>query len=261
MKNRYVLLSFDVEEFDMPLEFGNSLTLTEQVQAGKQGLDAILPLLNDGTLATTLFTTAFFAEQFPDEIRALARQHEIASHTYYHSWFSREHLLASKQKLELISGQTVSGFRMPRMKAIDIQWVAGAGYEYDSSLHPTWIPGKYNHLRAPRTITQTAGITRVPASVSPFLRIPLFWLSFKNFPYHFYLSVLKKTLRQDGYCCLYFHPWEFIHLSKFRLPRYTHRIDGEALTARLAQLIHDLQPEADFITMRDYLKEKRNRQQ
>lgn len=261
MKNRHVLLSFDVEEFDMPLEFGNSITLTEQLLAGKQGLDAIKPLLNDANLSATLFTTAFFAEQYPNDIRQLAQRHEIASHTYFHSWFTREHLLQSKQKLESITEKKVTGFRMPRMKAIDVQLVANAGYTYDSSIHPTWIPGKYNHLRTPRTITQVAGIQRIPASVSPFLRIPLFWLSFKNFPYHFYLSVLKKTLRRDGYCCLYFHPWEFIDLGKYQLPRYTHRIDGDALTERLARLIHDLQPEADFITMHDYLIEKREKHQ
>jgi len=50
MKNRYVLLSFDVEEFDMPLEFGHSITLTEQLEAGKKGLDAIAPLLNNSNL-------------------------------------------------------------------------------------------------------------------------------------------------------------------------------------------------------------------
>ena len=83
MKNRYVLLSFDVEEFDMPLEFGHSITLTEQLEAGKKGLDAILPLLDHSDVSSTLFTTAFFASTYPAAIRILAQKHEIASHTYY----------------------------------------------------------------------------------------------------------------------------------------------------------------------------------
>lgn len=257
MKNRHVLLSFDVEEFDMPLEFGNSITLTEQLDAGKRGLDAIKPLLNDANLSATLFTTAFFAEQYPDDIRQLAQRHEIASHTYFHSWFTREHLLQSKQKLESITEKKVNGFRMPRMNDIDAQLVANAGYTYDSSIHPTWIPGKYNHLRAPRTITQVGGIQRIPASVSPFLRIPLFWLSFKNFPYSFYRYLVRKTLQHDGYCCLYFHPWEFISLSKFGLPKYTHRIDGDALTERLDKLIRELHQEAEFISMGKFIAEKK----
>jgi len=258
MNNRYVLLSFDVEEFDMPLEFRQSITLTEQLETGKKGLDAISPVLNINNLSTTLFTTAFFAQTYPEAIRNLSTQHEIASHTFYHSWFKEEHLLESKQALESIIGQHVSGFRMPRMKAIDIQQVANAGYAYDSSIHPTWIPGKYNHLRAPRTITALSGIQRIPASVSPYLRIPLFWLSFKNFPYSLYKYLVNQTLQQDGYCCLYFHPWEFISLSEFGLPKYTHRIDGDALIERLIKLIKELGKEAEFISMRNFVAEKKS---
>jgi peptidoglycan/xylan/chitin deacetylase (PgdA/CDA1 family) len=256
MKNRYVLLSFDVEEFDMPLEFGTSITASEQLEAGKKGLDAIAPLLQNTALQTTLFTTAHFAQQYPEPIRAYATQHEVASHTYYHSWFEAEHLTTSKIALESVIQQPVTGLRMPRMKAVDMQWVANAGYDYDSSIHPTWIPGKYNHISAPRTFTNQAGIIRVPASVSANLRIPLFWLSFKNFPYSFYKKLALQTLQKDGYCCLYFHPWEFIDLNSYGLPTYTHRIQGEALLERLYRLIADLQPEGSFITMRDFVREK-----
>lgn len=258
MKNRYVLLSFDVEEFDMPLEFRQSITITEQLEAGKKGLDAIAPLLNKSNLSTTLFTTAFFAQTYPEAIRKLSTQHEIASHTFFHSWFTPEHLVESKLTLETIIGKSIYGFRMPRMKAIDTQQVANAGYAYDSSIHPTWIPGKYNHLRAPRTMTALSGIQRIPASVSPYLRIPLFWLSFKNFPYSFYKYLVKQTLQQDGYCCLYFHPWEFISLSEFGLPKYTHRIDGDALIERLGKLIQELEKEADFISVRNFIAEKKS---
>lgn len=255
MKNRFVLLSFDVEEFDMPLEFGTSITANEQLEIGKKGLDALTNILQNPSLQTTLFTTAHFANQFPQSIRDLSQQHEIASHTYYHSWFTPNHLQASRIALESIIQQPVTGLRMPRMKAVNLQWVADAGYSYDSSIHPTWIPGKYNHLRAPRTISHLCGITRIPASVSPTLRIPLFWLSFKNFPYTVYKKLVLQTLQNDGYCCLYFHPWEFIDISRYGLPKYTHRIQGEALIERLNRLIADLQPEASFITMRDYLSE------
>jgi hypothetical protein len=102
-----------------------------------------------------------------------------------------------------------------------------------------------------------AGIERIPASVSPRLRIPLFWLSFKNFPYNWYKQLVIQTLKHDGYCCLYFHPWEFIDISHYGLPRYTHRIDGAALTARLVRLIDDLRPYGDFITLRDFLTEQK----
>lgn len=256
MKSRYVLLSFDVEEFDMPLEYGTSITATEQLSVGKKGLDAIAPILDYPNLASTLFTTAHFATHFSQTIQSYSRKHEIASHTYYHSWFTPEHLKASKAQLEKIIDAPVTGLRMPRMKAMDLQWVADAGYEYDSSLHPTWIPGKYNHLLASRTLSLQSGIFQLPASVSPNLRIPLFWLSFKNFPYSVYKQLVKQTLREDGYCCLYFHPWEFIDISSYGLPKFTYRIQGDALVERLTRLISDLEKEASFITIRDFLQQQ-----
>lgn len=256
MKSRYVLLSFDVEEFDMPLEYGTSITATEQLSAGKKGLDAIAPILNHPNIASTLFTTAHFATQFSESIQSYSAKHEIASHTYYHSWFTPEHLKTSKAQLEKIIDAPVTGLRMPRMKAVDLQWVADAGYEYDSSLHPTWIPGKYNHLRATRTLSFQSDIPQLPASVSPNLRIPLFWLSFKNFPYSVYKKLVLQTLRKDGYCCLYFHPWEFIDISSYGLPKFTYRIQGEALVERLYRLIGDLEKEASFISIRDFIQQR-----
>lgn len=88
--NRFVFLSFDVEEFDMPLEYGSNISLREQMQTGFEGLQTITPLLNEAFMETTLFTTANFAMQFPNEIKALATRHEIASHTFYHSSFKKK---------------------------------------------------------------------------------------------------------------------------------------------------------------------------
>jgi hypothetical protein len=250
--NRYVLLSFDVEEFDMPLEYGFPISAEEQMQVGKKGLDAIESVLADPSIKATLFTTANFAQHYPAAIKSLAVQHEIASHTFYHSNFSNEHLAASRQKLEEISGCPVSGLRMPRMKKVEMELVKDAGYSYDSSVNPTWLPGRYNNLHLPRTMYKDGGMTRIPASVSPTLRIPLFWLSFKNIPYIVFRQLALQTLHSDGYLCLYFHPWEFIDISRYGLPTYTRRPDGEILLNRLRQLIADLKPHAQFITMNDF---------
>lgn len=245
--NRSILLSFDVEEFDIPIEFGHSIDATTQMEIGKKGLDAIQPILNE--VSTTLFTTANFAEQFPAEIMQLSTKHEIASHTYYHGSFEINDLLTARLKLEEIIGKPVTGLRMPRMKVIDMPSVINAGYQYDSSINPTWIPGKYNNLHLSRTQYYDQGMRRIPASVSPNLRIPLFWLSFKNMPYQLFKSLCIQTLQKDGYICLYFHPWEFTHINDFKLPAYTKRWCGTELVNRLMQLIGDLKNEGEFIKM------------
>lgn len=251
-----VLLSFDVEEFDMPLEYGQNISLEQQLTAGKQGLDVIMELLNKHSIATTHFTTANFANHFPEAIKELAQQHEIASHTYYHSSFCNEDLLQSRLALESITQKKVTGLRMPRMKEVDMKWVAEAGYTYDSSMNPTWLPGRYNNLSKPRTYYWEEHILRLPASVSPLLRLPLFWLGFKNYPFSFFTYLCKQCLKQDGYLCLYFHPWEFIDLTEYHIPSYTKKPDGTTLLHRLDKLITLLKPIANFETIGQYLQKK-----
>lgn len=253
---RYVLLSFDVEEFDMPLEYGFPINAADQMAVGKLGLDAVKPLLQDTSVTSTLFTTANFAMQYPADIKRLAAWHEIASHTFYHSNFCEAHLLASKTKLEEISGQTVTGLRMPRMRKVSMAEVKKAGYLYDSSINPTWLPGRYNNLHLPRTMYTEEGMIRIPASVSPLVRIPLFWLSFKNLPYGIFKMLALQTLKKDGYLCLYFHPWEFTDINDFGLPGYTKKLNGEPLLQRLHQLIQDLKKEASFISMKHFVQQK-----
>ncbi|MDE3252527.1 MAG: DUF3473 domain-containing protein [Bacteroidota bacterium] len=252
-KDRHILLSFDVEEFDLPLEYGHQIPMEKQIETGINGLKAIDPFLTDPDLKVTLFTTAHFALQVPDSIRSLAEHHEIASHTYYHSSFDVPDLLASRLALEKISGTNVNGIRMPRMRDVLAADLLQAGYTYDSSINPTWIPGRYNHFNLPRTTFLEKDLTRIPASVSPLIRVPLFWLSFKNLPFPVYKSLALQTLQKDGYLCLYFHPWEFTDLSSFGLPVIVRKIDGNRLQERLQLLLTHLKKEADFITIQDYL--------
>lgn len=254
--NRYILLSFDVEEFDMPLEYNFPITVTEQMEIGKKGLDAIQPVLSDTVITSTLFTTANFAMHYPGAVKELANKHEIASHTFYHSAFEDEDLLKSKNKLEEISGKAVTGLRMPRMRRVSMKEVKKAGYQYDSSVNPTYLPGRYNNFHLPRTVYREEGVTRIPASVSPFFRIPLFWLSFKNLPYTLFRMFALQTLKKDGYLCLYFHPWEFTDIENYGLPGFTKKLNGDPLLERLLRLLNDLKKEADFISMDTFNKEE-----
>jgi len=216
----------------------------------------LVPLLEKHHIITTLFTTANFALTYPDSIASLSLKHEIASHTYFHSSFKYAHLLESKLVLEQITKKKIVGLRMPRMKKVDHHEIIKAGYEYDSSMHPTWIPGRYNNLHIPRTIFQKDALTIVPASVSNPFRIPLFWLAFKNYPYTFFKNLCTQILKKDGFLCLYFHPWEFIDLEAFNIPRYTKKIDGQLLLDRLEKLIIDLAPYGSFCSIQDHLNKR-----
>lgn len=233
----------------MPLEYGHPIDPVRQLEVGREGLEKILPLLSKEGFMATLFTTAHFAENHPEAIRELAERHEIASHTWHHSRFETADLAESRRRLSEISGKEVKGLRMPRMRQVPMSDVAAAGYTYDASMHPTWLPGRYNHLDKPRTIHRNGDVTRVPASVSPTFRIPLFWLAFKNYPYPLYLHLCRRVLEKDGYLSLYFHPWEFTDVGMFGLPAYTVRGCGGWLLEHLHRLVDELGRESEFVAM------------
>ena len=249
-----ILLSFDVEEFDMPLEYNFNIAIEIQMEIGKKGLDNLMPILNDQNYNITLFTTANFANHYPDSIKALSEKHEIASHTFYHTNFINAHLHASRIRLEEIIQKPVKGLRMPRMRQVPVADIKEAGYSYDASIHPTWLPGRYNNFNLPRTKYSEQGLIRVPASVSPNFRIPLFWLSFKNFPYAMYLKLALQTLNKDGYLSLYFHPWEFTNITAFGLPKYTTKGSDNELLDKLYRLMNDLNKQSEFVTMSDFIQ-------
>lgn len=256
MSRNCVLLSFDLEEFDMPLEYGYTISFDEQITVSRKGTEIVLYLLEKFNVPATFFSTCVFAQENVLLIKSLLDYgHELASHSYYHSTFSIEDVLESKHKLQEISGKTITGFRMPRMKEVDQQLIANAGYTYDSSLNPIYLPGRYNNLSKPRALHNEYKHWVVPASTTPLFRIPLFWLSFHHFPLSVYQYLLKKTLESDGYALLYFHPWEFIDLSnKYGLTYLTTRNSGNEMINRFAKLMEWMADQnLEFKTIQSYL--------
>lgn len=236
-----VLLSFDIEEFDMPFEYGKEISFEDQINISITGTNIILDLLQKHKVKATFFSTATFAINAPNEIKRIIDEgHEIASHTYFHSEFKNEDLLLSKQKLEQITNTEVVGLRMPRMYPVDNQEVSKAGYAYNTSLNPTYLPGRYNNFDKPRTYFKENNVWQIPASVSPIVRFPLFWLSFHNLPLSIYKWLCKITLKKDKYLNLYFHPWEFTDLNqkeKYGFPSYISKNSGDKMTDRLDNLL------------------------
>ena len=234
-----IYLSFDIEEFDMPKEYGYDIAFERQIAISRKGLTAILDLLKKHQMRATFFSTVVFARQVPDLINRLIEEgHELASHTYYHSDFENEHLKRSKEALEQQFEVTVEGLRMPRMLEVSAEEVKKAGYRYNSSVNPTFLPGRYNKLHVPKRFFNENGLWQIPAAVSWF-RFPLFWLSFHNLPLWLYRFLLKRSLKSIGYAALYFHPWEFtdLHQKEFNFPAYVMRNSGEKMIARFDSLL------------------------
>jgi peptidoglycan/xylan/chitin deacetylase (PgdA/CDA1 family) len=257
---KQILFTVDVEEFDTAVEFGHYISLAEQIAVSTRGLLALADCFETLDARTTLFTTANYALHEPDLIRSLANRHEIASHGYFHSTFEPTDLLKSRLALEDLLGKPVTGFRRARMGAVDPDDVQQAGYQYNSSLHPTWIPGRYNHLGAPRLPFREQGVWQIPASVTPRLRVPLFWLSLKNFPFGFYKQLCRQTLLADGFVNLYVHPWEFTDLCAYeKIPTYVRRhAENGILLKRVETLLRYLRNFGEYGTMNELVERMMN---
>ncbi len=66
-----------------------------------------------------------------------------------------------------------------------------------------------------------------------------------------------QCLRNDGYLCIYFHPWEFIDLRQYKIPAIIKRKSGNELLEKLNRLISDLKNEGVFISMNSFLDKKK----
>lgn len=250
-----VLLSFDVEEFDLPREHGAEISLEEGVKVSSEGLEKVLMMLGRTGVKATFFVTGNFARLRPDLVVQMVKDgHEVACHGVDHFEPKATDVCESKKIVEKISGVKVQGYRQPRMFAIDYDELKRCGYKYDSSVNPAWIPGRYNHFDVPRKAFVKKGVVEVPVSVATGARVPLFWLALHLFPVALYTRLAKMALSKTGYFATYFHPWEFANaLEEYAaVPGYIKRNSGDKLVARLEKVIQKLQDEYGFVGYGEY---------
>jgi len=180
-----ILLSFDVEPVDK-----------------EQTID-ILNMLEDEDIKATFFVTGEYAKQYPQVTKRIAREHEIACHTYSHPRMDR--LNSSEKKNELlqcirivkqVSGVRVEGFRAPyTMIDKETFTLVDKYFAYDAScfkrtmIAPSCLRPKMNEVR-----------------ISSFLLIPLedvIWTHFLPFDDLFFKILEWKKEDNPSYL---FHP-------------------------------------------------------
>lgn len=252
-----VLLSFDTEEFDVPREHGVELSLEEAMKVSIYGTCRILDCLQKNSVKATFFCTTNFAENASQLMRRIIDEgHEVAAHGCDHWQPKASDVRNSKETLEKIVKTTINGYRQPRMFPVSDSEIKKNGYLYNSSLNPAFIPGRYMHLTAPRTCFIKEDVLQIPASVTPLLRFPLFWLSCHNLPMNLYLWMIRRVLRHDGYFVTYFHPWEFFPLGEhpeFKIPFIIRNHAGVEMEKRLDTLIRNLKKNGyPFLTYSEF---------
>lgn len=254
-----ILLSFDIEEFDVPREHGVDYSLEEGMKVSVEGTNRILDVLSENDVRATFFCTGNFAQNAPDVMKRIMDEgHEIACHGVDHFEPKESDFVLSKEIVEEICGVNVVGYRQPRMFPVVEAEIKKAGYLYNSSLNPAFIPGRYMHLDTPRTWFLKDGVVQIPSSVTPIIRFPLFWLSLHNLPQGLYHALVRRVLKKDGYFVTYFHPWEFYELKEhpeFKIQFIIKRNSGMDMVKRLDKLVKMLKKNGhEFITYKEFVE-------
>ncbi|MBR9683438.1 polysaccharide deacetylase family protein [Candidatus Woesearchaeota archaeon] len=171
----------------------------------------LLDFFDDNKITATFFTVSSLLEKYESEIKAIAKKHEIASHSHTHPWLNSHNaeyeIKTSKEKFSEY-GIKCSGFRAPG--AITTQnhfsLLKKYGYQYDSSL-AHFFPGRYHHPNLPKKPFVNQGILEFPVpSFLPAINSSLSYLKL--------LHPLSKLFQRQY--LFYLHPWEF--LKKEDLP-------------------------------------------
>jgi Polysaccharide deacetylase len=240
------LMTFDVEEFDLPSELGRPLPPRLQVQVAERGVRRILPLLAAHGVRATFFITGRFARLRPEVVREIvAAGHEAAVHGLLHRddyatmepECARRRLARARERIESLAGRSVRGARMPRLRACPPAVLREAGFGYDATPHPTWIPGRYSGLHWPRSPWMESGVMRVPISVLPGLRLPVSWLSYRLAGPR--LGGWSVRLAEVGapYLHLYFHTWETEPVGELGVPSWLAARTGNSFLRSLDRLL------------------------
>ena len=223
-------LSVDVEDWFQVGAFERSIQRSQwdgldcRVEAN---CERILALFAEIEVKATFFALGWVAKRYPQTMRRIvAEGHELASHGWDHARVHTldprsfaEDLRRTRETLEDIGGQAVTGYRAPSF-SIDARnpWahmvLAQAGYRYSSSVAPI-VHDHYGWPEAPRfAFRPVAGsqLIEIPVTTAEFAgrRIAAGGGGFfRVLPYALSRWAIRQVNRREGRpAVFYFHPWE-----------------------------------------------------
>jgi hypothetical protein len=139
MKNRYCMVSVDVEE---------DLNSNPKTYRGVENLNPLLVLFEKYHISSTLFVTGDVLEKYPQDVLHWSKRHEIASHGNLHRPLSladteqrEEDLRAFLKTYERILGRSPLGFRAPQHTIDQTQFrlLEKLNFQYDSSVVSNYL--------------------------------------------------------------------------------------------------------------------------
>ncbi|WP_123534685.1 polysaccharide deacetylase family protein [Halosimplex salinum] len=231
MSRTQAALSVDFEYFTHLPAYRGARGTTDRPAVGLDGVTSLLDAFERADATGTFFTVGEIADERPEVLQRVADAgHEIGGHTHTHQHLSdlseserREELATSRERLEAVTGESVTGFRAPSFDLGPDHFgtLAELGYEYDSSVVPCRsIPGWYGgEFDAERPVRASAvdpdapdHVAEVPVSVMPRLRLPLTGTWIRFFGVQYTILGMRLLARRGIAPVLYVHPWELVDL-------------------------------------------------
>ncbi|MDD5072138.1 MAG: polysaccharide deacetylase family protein [Patescibacteria group bacterium] len=274
-----IILSFDFEYWHD--SYFLRKYLNKSVPAGwpdliEESLLPVLSLLKAKGISATFFITGKVAERYPEIIKKIALDHEVAAHSYKHEVLYNKgfeeyfkDIKRNKDILEEIIGEEIIGFRAPcfslnKKTAYLVKILEELGFKYDSSLVPvkTGLYGVDKSGRLPFKLYRDnffndsrGKITEFP--LNTFLGVPISGgFYFRFIPYFIYKRLVRLELAKRNYFVFYGHPHEFFDfIPKIKAPRWKLKLKYWGVKnsfKKLEKFINDF----EFTNFRDYLHDK-----
>jgi polysaccharide deacetylase family protein (PEP-CTERM system associated) len=227
----------------------------------EEPLERLLERFRAHAVRATFFVLGWLAERRPSIVPRLLRDgHEVASHGYLHEplyRLDREALAAdlehAARAIVLPPGRRLRGYRAPSFSitprtrwALDV--LAGAGYEYDSSIFPI-RHDRYGDPRAPivphRLDVGGRRIIEAPPAVLRVLRrnLPVAGGGYlRLFPWRLCAAGIMRLNASGAPAVVYLHPWDLDpaqppHLGVPLVRRFRHRVGAGRLLEKLERLL------------------------
>jgi peptidoglycan/xylan/chitin deacetylase (PgdA/CDA1 family) len=173
-----------------------------------EGMPRLLELLAAEQVPATFFCTGDVARRHPEIVRRLVDEgHELGSHGDTHARFGGMDRAAAEREIRdaattLRAFGEVTSFRAPNLDFPDefLGLLSSHGFRLDSS-QGRHKPGSF--FKAPST---EGGLARVPATIAPSaVRLP---------------ALVRNALfsRMRDPVVFFFHPWEFVDMTKAPIP-------------------------------------------
>lgn len=270
------MMSVDVEDWFHVENLRSAIprrSWEEQPQRVVRNTTRILDLFDDHDTRATFFVLGWVAERHPELVKDIeARGHEVASHGHSHRLIYnqdpdafRRDLQRSKETLESIIGESLSGYRAPNFSINEtaMQIIDECGFIYDSSFFPSSYHDRYGSLdlgvsQSGLLRREDDGLLEVPIPTLNRLGLQIPWGGggyFRALPYSLFRWGVRRILEEQGGYVFYLHPWE-IDPDQPRVDgipigeKIRHYLNLHRTFDRLDRLLDDF----NFVSIRDGLK-------